>query len=43
MRITAKPFCYVIHPEECATVDVDGTEVVYKETIWALDVASKCA
>ena len=40
MRIPAKPFYYVFHPKECATVDVDGTEVVYKGTIWALDVAS---
>jgi len=33
MRITAKPFYYVIHPEECTTVDVDGTEEEYNGTI----------
>ena len=41
--IAAKPFYYVIHPKECAIVDVEGTEVVYKGTIRALDDAPKGA
>ena len=32
MIMAARPFYYVVNPEECTMVDVEGTEVLYNSS-----------